>query len=41
VTDVTRRNVKAGYLVKPDADETIAEAKRSKVGKRLDRLLTP
>lgn len=34
VKDVTERNLKAGYVVKADADATIAEARRSNIGKR-------
>jgi hypothetical protein len=33
VKDVTERNLKAGYIVKADADATIEEAKRSTVGR--------
>jgi hypothetical protein len=33
VKDVTARNVKAGYIVKADADATVAEAERSDVGR--------
>jgi hypothetical protein len=34
VRDVTLRNLKAGYIVKSDADQTIAEAERSAIGRR-------
>jgi hypothetical protein len=32
VKEVTEKNVKAGYIVKADADATIAEAERSSIG---------
>jgi hypothetical protein len=34
VKEVTEKNLKTGYLLKPDADATLAEAKSSAVGKR-------
>ena len=34
VKDVTKRNLRAGYIVRADADATIAVAERSGVGKR-------
>jgi hypothetical protein len=34
VRDVTLRNLKAGFIVKADADQTIADAERSAVGRR-------
>jgi hypothetical protein len=34
VQETTEKNVKAGFLLKADADATIAEAKNSKIGKR-------
>jgi hypothetical protein len=34
VKDVTQKNVKAGYLLKADADATIADAEKSNIGKR-------
>ena len=33
VKDVTEKNLKAGYILKPDADATIAAAERSDIGK--------
>lgn len=33
VKDVTEKNLKAGYIVKSDADATIAEAERSSIGR--------
>jgi hypothetical protein len=33
VKDATERNLKAGYIAKPDADATIREAENSKIGK--------
>lgn len=32
VKEVTGKNLKAGYVVKADADATIAEAERSSIG---------
>ncbi len=32
VKEVTERNLKAGYILKPDADATIAEAERAQIG---------
>jgi hypothetical protein len=32
VKEVTGKNLKAGYIVKADADATIAEAERSTIG---------
>ena len=32
VKEVTAKNLKAGYIVKADADATIAEAERSSIG---------
>jgi hypothetical protein len=32
VKEVTTKNLKAGYIVKADAEATIAEAQRSSVG---------
>ncbi len=32
--DVTEKNLKWGYILKADADATLAEAKRSTVGRR-------
>jgi hypothetical protein len=34
VKDVTEKNLKAGYIVKEDADATIAEARSSRIGRR-------
>ena len=34
VKEITGKNLKAGYIVKADADATIAEAQRSAIGKR-------
>jgi Alpha/beta hydrolase domain len=34
VKEVTEKNLKWGYLLKPDAEATIAEAKASAIGKR-------
>ena len=34
VRDVTERNLKAGYILKVDADQTIAAAERSDVGRK-------
>jgi hypothetical protein len=34
VRDVTLRNLKAGFILKADADQTIADAERSTVGRR-------
>jgi hypothetical protein len=34
VKEITQKNLKAGYILKADADETIKEAERSEVGKR-------
>ena len=34
VKDVTEKNLKAGYLVKADAETTIAEARNSKIGRK-------
>lgn len=34
VKDVTEKNLQAGYILKADADATIAEAQRSSIGKR-------
>jgi hypothetical protein len=34
VKDVTEKNLKAGYIVKEDADQTIADAKSSKIGRK-------
>ena len=34
VKDVVQQNVKAGYILKPDADATIAEAERASIGKK-------
>ena len=34
VKDVTEKNLKAGYIVKADAEATIAEARSSKIGKK-------
>jgi hypothetical protein len=34
VKEVTEKNLKAGYILKEDADATIAEAERSSIGKR-------
>ena len=34
VRDVTEKNLKAGYIVKADADATIEAARRSNVGRR-------
>jgi len=34
VKDVTEKNLKAGYILRPEADETIAAAEKSPVGKR-------
>ena len=33
VKEVTEKNLKAGYIVKADAEATIAEAERSNIGK--------
>jgi hypothetical protein len=32
VKEVTEKNLKAGYILKEDADATIAEAERSSIG---------
>jgi hypothetical protein len=32
VRDVTAKNVKAGYILQPEADQTIAEAEKSGIG---------
>jgi Alpha/beta hydrolase domain len=34
VKDVTEKNLKAGFIVKEDADQTIADARSSKIGRR-------
>ena len=34
VRDVTAKNVKAGYILQPEADQTIAEAEKSAIGGR-------
>jgi hypothetical protein len=34
VRDVTEKNLRAGYIVKADADATIADARASKVGRK-------
>jgi hypothetical protein len=34
VKEVTEKNLKAGYLVKADADQTIADARGSRIGRR-------
>jgi hypothetical protein len=34
VKDVTEKNLKAGYILKPDADATIAAAEKSEIGKK-------
>jgi hypothetical protein len=34
VKEVTEKNLKAGYLLKSDADATIAEANKSSIGKK-------
>jgi hypothetical protein len=34
VKDVTERNLKAGYILRPEADATIAAAERSNIGQR-------
>jgi hypothetical protein len=34
VKGVTKKNLKAGYILKADADATIAEAQRASIGKR-------
>jgi hypothetical protein len=33
VKEVTEKNLKAGYIVKEDADATIAEARSSRIGR--------
>ena len=34
VKDVTEKNLKAGYILRPEAEATIAAAERSDIGKR-------
>jgi hypothetical protein len=34
VKDVTEKNLKAGYILKPDAEATIAAAEKSDIGGR-------
>jgi hypothetical protein len=34
VRETTEKNLKAGYILKPDAEATIAAAERSDIGKR-------
>jgi hypothetical protein len=34
VREVTEKNFKAGYILRPDADATIAEAEHSTIGQR-------
>ena len=34
VKDVTEKNLKAGYILQPDADATIVAAEKSEIGKR-------
>jgi hypothetical protein len=34
VREITLRNLKAGYILKADADDTIAAAERSTIGRR-------
>jgi hypothetical protein len=34
VKEITEKNLKSGYILKPDADATIAAAERSDIGKR-------
>jgi hypothetical protein len=41
VRDVTLRNVKAGFILKADADQTIADAERSAIGRRVSLPTSP
>jgi hypothetical protein len=34
VKDITEKNLKAGYILKVDADATIAEAEKANIGRR-------